>query len=68
MTESALRESVPQWISGLLMELLDASVDTVELLSSGDRGVRCLAHLDYLRALHRKALELLAQAEPEVLP
>jgi len=55
----------PAWMSQLLIELLDASADTVELMTGDGSQVRCTAHLEYLRALHRKGQELLALAEDQ---
>ena len=46
---------------GLAYELLDAHLDTVELMDLTD-DFRWRVHLDYLRALVRKSEELLAEA------
>ena len=46
----------------LAYELLDAHTDTVELALAEAGGLRWAAHLEYLRALHRTAERILAQA------
>jgi hypothetical protein len=45
----------------LVYELLDAHLDTVELMDPADE-FRSRVHLDYLRGLVRKTEELLAEA------
>ena len=45
----------------LTYELLDAHSDTAALAAGSGEDVRWRAHLDYLRALHRKTRELLAR-------
>jgi hypothetical protein len=44
----------------LTYELLDAHGDTAELVACSAEDLRWRAHVDYLRALQRKARELLA--------
>jgi hypothetical protein len=44
----------------LTYELLDAHRDTAELLARPAEDLRWRAHADYVRALQRKARELLA--------
>lgn len=64
MSSQAPTAVVPAWIMRLLAELLDANVDTIELLHARERNLRCDAHLDYLQALYRKANELVAREAP----
>jgi hypothetical protein len=51
----------------LTYELLDAHADTIEISRELSDGLPWEAHLDYLRALQRKAREILARwpAAPE---
>lgn len=49
-------------LSGLLYELLDAHVDTIELADSLEESQSWAAHLDYLRDLQRVGREALARA------
>lgn len=46
----------------LIYELLDAHADTIELRLAGAGGLHWAAHIDYLRALHRTAERILAEA------
>ena len=48
-------------LSGLLYELLDAHLDTLELADSLDGYEPWAAHLDYLRDLQRVGRETLAR-------
>lgn len=48
-------------LSGLLYELLDAHIDTIELADSLAENQRWAAHLDYLRGLQRVGREALAR-------
>jgi hypothetical protein len=48
-------------LSGLLYELLDAHLDTIELADSLDMHEPWAAHLDYLRDLQRVGRETLAR-------
>jgi hypothetical protein len=48
-------------LSGLLYELLDAHLDTIELVDSVDMPECWAAHLDYLRDLQRVGRETLAR-------
>lgn len=58
---AARRLSSLELLRAVVYELLDAHLDTLEL--AGDLpGEEWHAHLDYLRALQRKAHELLADA------
>ena len=46
---------------GLVTELIDAHIDTIQLITSEERGeLEWLAHCDYLRALQRLGRETLA--------
>jgi hypothetical protein len=56
--------SVPSTEELLMLghELAEAHLDTVELALGGPDEPGWAAHLDYLRALRRKAEELLARA------
>ncbi len=49
-------------LSGLVYELLDAHLDTEQLMSAPSTHLEWLAHLHYLRALQRTAREALARA------
>lgn len=51
----------PEPLTTLVYELLDAHLDTVDLAEALPQD-RWRAHLDYLRALQRRARELLADA------
>ena len=53
-------------LCSLVYELLDAHADTLELTAGGD--LRWEAHLDYLRALQRKAREILAHTSATPAP
>jgi hypothetical protein len=44
----------------LLEELLDANMDTVDLVGDAGTDVAWLSHLEYLRALHRHGEAVLA--------
>jgi hypothetical protein len=55
------RGSTPS-LSGLLYELLDAHLDTIELADALDVHETWAAHLDYLRDLQRVGREMLARA------
>lgn len=48
-------------LSGLLYELLDAHIDTINLAGSLEDNQHWAAHLDYLRGLQRVARETLAR-------
>jgi hypothetical protein len=53
-------------LRSLVYELLDAHADTVELATGPGDETGWVAHLDYLRALHRRGKEILARsAAPE---
>jgi len=55
-------------LTSLIYELLDANEDTVRLAGDLPLDAAWLAHLDYLRAVHRIAHAVLAQrcsASPE---
>jgi hypothetical protein len=54
-------------LAGLAYELLDAHTDTARLVEGLPYDQSWAAHLDYLRALHRKGRELLARTAPEEL-
>ncbi len=49
----------------LAEELLDAQLDTVELIGGRAAAPDWQAHLEYLCALHRRGQELLAAFETE---
>ena len=49
----------------LLSELVDAHVDTIELLVGGDDATTDAVHLEYLQALVRYSKRLMAQASPQ---
>jgi hypothetical protein len=49
----------------LMSELVDAHVDTIELLVGGDDATTDAAHLEYLQALVRYSKRLMAQASPQ---
>ena len=53
-------------LCSLVYELLDAQADTLEL--AADEDLTWQAHLDYLRALQRKAREILARSSPSAAP
>lgn len=53
----------PHDLEPLLEELLDAHLDTLELLADDEPSVRRLSHVEYLRALYRHGQTLLAQDE-----
>jgi hypothetical protein len=59
---TATSPASPELLTALVYELLDAHRDTVELAEELAEE-RWRAHLDYLRALQRKARELLARTE-----
>lgn len=48
-------------LSGLLYELLDAHIDTINLAGPLEENQYWAAHLDYLRGLQRVARETLAR-------
>ena len=48
-----------------LSELVDAHVDTIELLAGGDGATTDAAHLEYLQALVRCSKRLMARASPQ---
>lgn len=52
---------VTRLLEELVCELLDAHSDTVALVAAPAEGAWD-AHLDYLRALHRRARRILAEA------
>ena len=54
-------------LAELAYELLDAHIDTAQLLDGLPYDPSRAAHLDYLRALQRKGRELLARTAPEEL-
>jgi hypothetical protein len=60
-------EDAAAGLAALAYELLDAHADTAQLAD----GLACdpswAAHLDYLRALHRKGREMLARTGPAEL-
>jgi hypothetical protein len=63
-----VRSSQPIAVADLVAlayELLDAHSDTAELVGAAHDDLRWHAHLDYLRALRRKARELLARLPPD---
>jgi hypothetical protein len=49
-------------LTGLVYELLDAHLDTEQLMSAPSTHLEWLAHLHYLRDLQRTAREALARA------
>jgi hypothetical protein len=49
----------------LLSELVDAHVDTIELLVGGDDATTDPVHLEYLQALVRYSKRLMAQVSPQ---
>ena len=49
-------------LTGLVYELLDAHLDTEQLMSAPSTHLEWLAHLHYLRDLQRTAREALAKA------
>ena len=49
----------------LVSELVDAHVDTIELLGGCDDATTDAVHLDYLQALVRYSKRLMAQASPQ---
>jgi hypothetical protein len=49
----------------LVSELVDAHVDTIELLVGRDDATIDAAHLEYLQALVRYSKWLMAQASPQ---
>lgn len=53
-------------LCALVYELLDAHADTLELAAGHDLAWD--AHLDYLRALQRRAREILARSTPSTGP
>ena len=62
MIDADTRGATPlSHLSGLLYELLDAHLDTIELADSLDAHERWAAHLDYLRDLQRVGRETLAR-------
>lgn len=48
-------------LTALVYELLDAHLDTEQLMSAPSTHLQWLAHLHYLRDLQRSARELLAR-------
>ena len=54
-------------LAELAYELLDAHTDTAQLIDCLPYDPSWAAHLDYLRALQRKCLEMLARTAPEEL-
>jgi hypothetical protein len=48
----------------LVSELVDAHVDTIELLGGCDGATTDAAHLEYLQALVRYSKRLMAQVSP----
>jgi hypothetical protein len=49
-------------LTGLVYELLDAHLDTEQLMSAPSTHLQWLAHLHYLRDLQRTGRETLARA------
>ena len=49
----------------LLSELVDAHVDTIELVVGRDDATTDAVHLEYLQALVRYSKRLMAQASPQ---
>ena len=49
----------------LVCELVDAHLDTIELLVGREHSTTDAAHLEYLRALVRYSKRLMAHASPE---
>ena len=49
----------------LVSELVDAHVDTIELLVGRDGAATDAAHIEYLQALVRYSKRLMAQASPQ---
>ncbi len=63
MIDADTRGSTPtDRLSGLLYELLDAHLDTIELADPLAAHESWAAHLDYLRDLQRVGREMLARA------
>ena len=63
MLDADTRGAIPaNQLSGLLYELLDAHLDTIEMAHSLVANESWAAHLDYLRDLQRVGRETLAQA------
>lgn len=54
---------IPQMLTRLVYELLDAHADTADLAGELEYDPRWAAHLDYLRVLQRKGREALASSE-----
>jgi alpha-D-ribose 1-methylphosphonate 5-triphosphate diphosphatase PhnM len=50
-------------VDELVDELVDAHADTLEIADEPRGEIRWAAHLEYLRALHRTANEILARAD-----
>ena len=53
--------STTDHLSRLLYELLDAHIDTINLVGASSNNERWAAHLDYLRDLQRVGRETLAR-------
>lgn len=64
--ESLFNDSSTELLGRLMYELLDAHADTAYLAAELSSDPIWAAHLDYLRALQRKAKETLARACTEV--
>ena len=47
----------------LVEELIDAHLDTIELLLAGELDLERRGHLEYLQALARRAMVMIAHAE-----
>ncbi|HLY51174.1 MAG TPA: hypothetical protein VKR21_18425 [Solirubrobacteraceae bacterium] len=52
----------------LIDELVDAHADTLEIAGEPWGEIRWAAHLEYLRALHRRANEILARSDDPAAP
>ena len=62
MLDADTRDATPaNQLSGLLYELLDAHLDTIEMADPLSQNERWAAHLDYLRGLQRVGREALAR-------
>ena len=61
MIEADIGAAPADRLSGLLYELLDAHVDTIELAGPLEENQHWAAHLDYLRDLQRVGRETLAR-------
>jgi hypothetical protein len=64
MISSSVRDHDPGF-EELLSELVDAHVDTIELLVGRDDATTDVVHLEYLQALVRYSKRLMAPASPQ---